>query len=158
MSAQEWFALPFDPESGRGFKRIVGASIRAWKPGDGLSCSLSRHQRLVTCGPPVAVVRTVTHEANQYRVTEPVSKLRNVCTRHVAESVRALVGDAGWTNQNSNAEVEKIARERVITAHWDEFQAALEEERAAIQERYLAVLPDSLRQYFAAVQDDEVNS
>ncbi|WTW93674.1 hypothetical protein OG216_09915 [Streptomycetaceae bacterium NBC_01309] len=93
-------------------------AIRAWEPGDGLSCSSSRGFSRIPCGPPVAVVITKTY-ANR-------PDLRGRTIRRVA-CAHHLPGIAKPPHQIS-VEAGKAAQERIIAEHWDDYQAALAEE------------------------------
>lgn len=107
--------------------------LRTWKPGDGLTCSFaSRASRNRPCGPPVAVrVGTSLHPSDNGRQRREV-----VCAYHL--SVNLGPGDL-------SVQAETMAREEVIVAHWDEYQAAVRRHMEPLVEAMIGNLPEELK-------------
>lgn len=139
-NVEEWFTLAVSGEV-RGSKRPVSAQIRVWYPGDGLACAHTLKQRLVACSVPVAVIE-VTSEERDYRGPRITVRTAPVCKRHVAQAIRELDGEQ---NFNLIAEADKVARETVLAAHWDEYQSELQRARENLASEAVAALPEVLR-------------
>lgn len=93
-------------------------AIRAWEPGDGLSCSFSKSFSRIQCGQPVAVVITKVGANTTYGRGRTIRRV--ACALH-------LPGIAKAPHQVS-AEAAKAAQERIVADHWDDYQAVLKEE------------------------------
>lgn len=112
-------------------------TIRAWVPGDGLVCSsaaLAKNPSM-RCGVPVAVIIN-ERAARMGRQMNPIS--RNVCALHLA-------GQFGVNRGAMRAKADAAAREQVLAAHWDEYQAALDAACDAAEAELLAQIPEDLR-------------
>lgn len=108
--------------------------LRAWKPGDGLSCAYSaREARSRPCGRPVAV-RVCEVTAVGRRTTW---KRTVVCAFHI----RTEVNPSQFT-----VVAEKWAAEKVIAAHWDEYQGAISEYITPMIEGMLEDLPEEIKE------------
>lgn len=153
VDTEEWFALP----SAKVSCHLVNAEIRAWRPGDGMSCRGAQAAKRVPCGPPVAVIRSEKKDT-RYAGYEAQSRVRFItsvyCERHTAELVRVQVGDADRLGNSSLQQSVRKAEETVLSAHWDEYQAALAEVIAEQKETYLSKLPDWLRESFDRLATD----
>lgn len=149
-ATEEWFALP----SAKVSCNLVDAEIRAWRPGDGLSCRGAQQAKRVPCGPPVAVVRSEKKDT-RYSGLEPRSRVRVVtsiyCERHTAELIRVQVGDSDWLGNSSVPQSIRKAEETVLAAHWDEYQAALSSILSEQKDKYLSKLPEWLRERFESL-------
>lgn len=152
VDTEQWFALP----STRVACDLVDAEIRAWRPGDGMSCRGAQQAKRIPCGAPVAVVRSEKKDT-RYSGYEAKSRVRAVtsvyCERHAAEIVRVHVGDADRLGTGSTQQSVRKAEETVLAAHWDEYQSALASIIAAQKERYLSLLPDWLREGFSTAEE-----
>ena len=140
MIREEWFALAISGEV-RGSKRPVSAQIRVWHPGDGLACAHTTKQRLVACTVPVAVIE-VTSQEDGYRGPRVTVRTSSVCKRHVAQAIRDLDGEQ---NFNLVAEADRVARETVLAAHWDEYQREIKRVRENLAGEAVSALPEVLR-------------
>lgn len=146
MTSPEWFALP--PATVTCHE--VKAEIRSWEPGDGLTCRSSALSKRVPCGVPVAVVREEKTDL-RYPTRDRIRTTTSVyCEKHVSEIVRRQVGDADWVGASSTQKSVRKAEETVIAAHFAEYQEALDRIVAEQKERYLSLLPEWLREGFAA--------
>ena len=144
QNSSPWFGLPDDPY----FNSPKGNSIRAWTPGDGLMCSSGRQGRTaVQCGVPVAVI--ATGEGEKYQR----ARVRNVCAIHAATLVRQLMREQR-AEATIKTDAQRIARERVLAAHWDEYQAAIDDAIFVEQEKAFAWLPDELREAILSNEED----
>lgn len=139
-NVEQWFALAVSGEV-RGSKRPVSAQIRVWHPGDGLACAHTTKQRLVACTVPAAVIE-VTSQEDTYRGPRVTVRTTPVCRRHVAQAIRELDGEQ---NFNLITEADKVARETVLAAHWDEYQSELRRARENLASEAVAALPEVLR-------------
>lgn len=121
-------------------------TLRAWRPGDGLACSYAnRASRARPCGRPVAVKETSwrgqgTNHNVRTGTTAPYRTV--VCMYHVDR----FAVDPG----RAHTEAEKIAREKVLTDHWDEYQRIIREETDARIEAAFGDLPEELRELIRA--------
>lgn len=151
MSA-EWLDLPNLASVTRRAEYEV--SIREWEPGDGLLCRWSAKSLAVPCGEPVAVVqrRRTDTSYRPGRYGKEVERFHHsvVCSLHAAEVVRQFVTDQTDARNPIGivTEAQRIAREAVIAAHWDEYQRAVAANVEAAKDEALAHLPESFRKYF----------
>ena len=135
----EWYVMSEQTSPYRK-KRV---EIKAWEPGDGLHCSSKNMARRLPCTAPVAVVRTI--EPNSRGMQYPLEvRTRVVCRSHLA----GMAGKAPL-----GADVEKRAREAVLAAHWDEYQAEIVKQRGIAEQTRLASLPDFLREAAEGADD-----
>lgn len=145
MNTNEWYVI----ESGS--DKTV--EMRAWQAGDGLMCSSRTARSKVSCGPPIAVLKTRTTTSRSWSARDPQYQIRNylMCEHHVANTLSG----AGYKVPGITTEADKEAREAVLAAHWDEYQDELA--RRVIQKRdeQLAKLPDSLRQAILATSTED---
>lgn len=143
MKTDEWFVLEETPA------RTV--EIRAWMAGDGLSCSFRTARSKISCGAPVAVLKTVVSDRDWRRGGEDRKRVRTslVCEHHIANTLSgACYRVAGITT-----EADKEAREAILAAHWEEYQEELVRRVKEKKEAQLSKLPDSLREAFAKVAE-----
>ncbi|MDN4616448.1 hypothetical protein P5G50_18525 [Leifsonia sp. F6_8S_P_1B] len=126
-------------------------AIREWKPGDGLTCTHASKQQKHPCGAPVAVFRTIWEEQTSYRPRTQVKK-RVLCSRHVGEVLRQYVGEETrrFNSQPLIVRIEKEAAEKVLAAHWDEYQEALTRFAAEHEAALVASVPEGLRKFLVA--------
>jgi hypothetical protein len=107
--------------------------LRVWKPGDGLTCSFaSRASRNRPCGPPVAVRHVVSHPTS----IRPRQHREVICAYHLSDQC---------SPGGLSLEAETAAREKVIVAHWDEYQTAVREFMAPLVEAMIGNLPEELK-------------
>ncbi|MEU6279761.1 hypothetical protein [Streptomyces sp. NPDC047028] len=128
--------------------------IRSWQPGDGLICAhAKRAPREMPCGKPVAV--TITEDLDpcwragcgtRACAHRPKSRHRRiVCANHIP--TLASPGEV-------TAGARKTATERLIVAHWDEWQKYLDEETAqAVAKRFEFADPEIQRLVMGAAED-----
>lgn len=122
-------------------------TVRAWRPGDGLTCSSAAKLKdpAMRCGVPVAVI--VSQQA-----TGPGGRLKTVgriaCAIHLA-------GQFGFSRGETRVRAEKAARELVIANHWDEYQKALDDACDAAEVELLAQIPDEVRALIQRESDGE---
>lgn len=111
-------------------------TIRAWRPGDGLMCSFAPRASVDRpCGRPVAVrVTSWLGRGSQLRTSI-------VCMYHI--------GAAFLSPASLRAEAERVAREKIVVDHWDDYQGAVRAELNARIEAALIELPEDLRQIIA---------
>jgi hypothetical protein len=117
----------------RGMQYNSHRRIRVWKPGDGLTCSHTRKaSRYRPCGPPVAVQEVCSHPQS----SKPHNHREILCAYHLSTEMSpgALVAHA-----------ERMAKEEVVVAHWDEYQAAVERYVKPKMEELIGDLPDNLK-------------
>ncbi|MDG3012182.1 hypothetical protein G4X40_18740 [Rhodococcus sp. D2-41] len=114
--------------------------IRPWSPGDGLVCSQAGKQKRSPCGPPVASKMILYPRGTYVRHGEWREKRIHsvVCVSHLAGQFASSPG-------GERAEVERAAREQLIVAHWDEYQAAVAERFAEVRALRLAAIPEAIR-------------
>lgn len=120
--------------------------IRVWVPGDGLFCSSRTTRSKVPCTVPVAVVRRTLKDGG--RRWNPEVRHSNACEHHVAN----ILAEAGYSKPGITTDADKEAREAVLAAHWEEYQAELMRRVEAKRDEQLAKLPDSLREALAKVE------
>lgn len=125
--------------------------IREWRPGDGTHCAFARMQRKEPCGPPVAVQDTLNLNPSSL----PARIRRNICAEHLAGQ---LTTD-GKTRRDAIAKAEKVAREAVVAAHWDEYKAAYTAELDRQRDELLGAVPEAIRDVLRAAwdRDDEAD-
>lgn len=99
------------------YRSDAQTAVRAWEPGDGVRCTWTGRNRVKPCGRPVAVV--IVREEHGGYGGRPTTIRRVVCVNHLPGLKPA--GEA-------TVEAAKAAAERVITDHWDEYQAHLKAE------------------------------
>lgn len=110
--------------------------IRAWEPGDGLTCHFAkRAPREQPCGQPV-VVALVEEQPITGGYRRKVTRTRVVCRNHVPGLTRP---------SEISAEAKKAAVERVIVEHWDDYQRYIAEETVARQEKALEFADPEIR-------------
>jgi len=123
------------------------SSIRAWQPGDGVTCSRTRQApRDAPCGRPVAVYTTPAETVRYGRTLgtatrPPIERTFTVCANHIP-------GDL--TPGEASAKARKAAAEALIVAHWDEYQALIEKYVADAQATRYEALPADLRALLAS--------
>lgn len=144
MTTKEFYRLSDD-------SRTI-TEVRAWEPGDGLFCSSRSSRSKIACTVPVAVFRrTLKQGGGRWN---PEVRHSNACEHHVAN----ILAEAGYKKPGITTVADKEAREAVIAAHWDEYQAELTKRVEAAREEHLGKLPTALREAIAAIQDrDEVS-
>lgn len=141
--SETWVSL------GLGF-RDIETLVRAWEPGDGVSCSHAGVQRREPCGPPVAVVETV-EPPSEYRREKRIRRV--ICPGHLA----GLITKGAWAPAKIRAAAEREAQEVVLTAHWDEYQSEYRSRLDAAKSAQLAQIPEGLREILAEVDWDGAN-
>jgi hypothetical protein len=112
--------------------------IEARQPGDGVICHHTDRKNAadrVPCQRPVAVIHTEVGVVRAGGV-EVHSRRRVVCALHFPGATSA--GDI-------SADARKAATERVLTAHWDDYQAALREETDTRLAAALEAVDESVR-------------
>lgn len=139
MSAKEFYRLSEDHTS--------VTDIRAWEPGDGLFCSSRTSRSKVPCTVPVAVIRRKFKDGG--RKWNPEIRNFNACEHHVANTL----AEAGYKNPGITTVADKEAREAILAAHWDEYQAELAKRIEAGKEAQLSKLPTALRDAITAITD-----
>lgn len=100
--------------------------LRDWQPGDGLRCVFAtRAPRGIPCGPPVKtrVVEIYPRPGSRQKT----AVRRALCSNHI---------QLGGTPSKLRAQADRIARERLLHAHWDEYEKYLAEEITKAVERY----------------------
>lgn len=118
------------------------SSIRAWHPGDGVTCSRIRQApRDAPCGRPVAVYTTSVDsirygDALTPTRRRPIERTFTVCANHVPGAL---------TPGEASTKARKAAAESLIVEHWDEYQALIEKHVAEAQEARYAALPADVR-------------
>lgn len=118
--------------------------IRAWQPGDGVTCSFSRMQRGMPCTPPVAV--TITEDKREQFGKYSRSKTRRIiCRNHLPGLSRPA---------EVNADAKKAATERLIVEHWDAYQQYLAEETRARREAEFDFADPEIRKLVLAATDE----
>ena len=122
------------------------SSIRAWQPGDGVTCSRARQApRDAPCGRPVAVYTTPA-ETVRYggafgtTTRRPIERTFTVCANHIP-------GDL--TPGEASARARKAAAEALIVEHWGEYQALIEKCVADAQASRYEALPADVRALLA---------
>ncbi len=126
--------------------------VKAWEPGDGLTCSHATKGNKFSCGVPVAVTREIQRKARLIGSATPRPWWEDnhrgfvVCADHLA------VHFSGSSVGELNAAAERSAREQVIAKHWDEYLAALDERREGLRNKALDSLP---RDIAAAIRGEE---
>ncbi|MGP5014668.1 hypothetical protein ACTXJX_12700 [Glutamicibacter ardleyensis] len=143
MESQEWFEFPSD-------RRDTETLVRAWKPGDGMTCSHRTSRAKVSCGAPVALVKRVTTSIGYRSPRIPEVEVRRtvVCSHHVANVIKG----AGYAITGITTDAEKEAREAVLAAHWEEYQKEFATRVKAKRDGYLEKLPESLRVAFEEIE------
>lgn len=87
-------------------------TYRDWRPGDGITCGhAAKAPREIPCGPPVRTA--LTHMSSHGR---EVNKATPVCVNH---------SDGATPPSVVMVAARKAATERLIVAHWDEYQESL---------------------------------
>ena len=141
MSAKEFYRLSEDHRS--------FTDVRAWEPGDGLFCSSRTSRSKVPCSVPVAVIRRTSKGGSTK--WNPEFRNSNACEHHVAN----VLAEAGYSRPGITTVADKEAKEAVLAAHWDEYQAELSKRIEAAREEQLGKLPTALREAIAALSDSE---
>lgn len=137
----EWFSAGYkmrfnDPE--------YEILVRAWEPGDGMRCHASSHNKSISCGEPVAVVRQERCDGKSGR-WERQSITRVSCIRHLAKFFDAEVSLV------VDAEVEKQALEELAQRYWDQYQTIRERRVNELLEKRFSALPNGLREKVVAI-------
>lgn len=133
MSAAEKCEVEPDETIDLGMRYNTHRVLRAWKPGDGLTCHYTKRAPLVRpCGPPVAIRTHTSHPTS----SRPHRHTEVVCAYHLAEY--AQPGDL-------RARADQQAREEVLVAHWDEYQSAIERHLRPLLEQTIGDLPQELK-------------
>lgn len=147
----EWLDIPnLSTLPHRGEKEV---SIREWEPGDGLLCRWSARSLAVPCGEPVAVIQTRRMETSYRpgRYGKEVERFHHsvVCSLHAAEVIRQYVTEQTDARNPVGivTEAQRIAKEAVIAAHWDEYQQAVKAHVDDAKREALSHLPESFRKY-----------
>lgn len=125
-------------------------SIRAWEPGDGLYCSHRTNRAKTPCTAPVAVKKTVLKSGGSK--WNPEVRTYNICGLHLAQAMTGL-GGPGIT-----AEADKAAREAVLAAHWDEYQAELAKRVDEKRMEGLSRLPHAIQEAIRNAEPAEPES
>lgn len=125
------------------FKLQRRKDIRAWRPGDGLTCWRAKAApKDVPCGPPIA---HITGWYSTYR-TNLTPRTYVVCRNHLPGLPLA---------SEVQVDAEKAAREELIVAHWDAYQELLAKHVESLQRESLPDLPEELRTLLLAGGDTE---
>ncbi len=118
--------------------------IRAWQPGDGVTCSFARMQRGMPCTPPVAV--TVTEDKREHFGKYNRTKTKRIICRNHLPGISCP--------SQINADAKKAATERLIVEHWDDYQKYLAEETLARREAEFDFADPEIRKLVLAAGDD----
>lgn len=94
--------------------------LREWRPGDGLRCTYhTRAPQGIPCGPPI---KTWVSTQVSVRRSGRTTVARPVCANHTERGASMP--------SKMRAEADRIARERLIHAHWGEYEKYLAEATA----------------------------
>jgi hypothetical protein len=96
------------------------STLRDWRPGDGITCQFAK-RAAIPCGQPVKS-RVITME--QLR-RAPRTVVQPLCANHAARDVREE------PNFSISGRIRKVATERLIAEHFEEYQRFLREAAAA---------------------------
>lgn len=93
------------------------SELRDWRPGDGITCSF-KGRSAFECGAPVKT-RVIAYEAVGRKHS---SRRQPLCAVHASAT----------EVQGASATVRRQASDRLIVAHWDEYQRYLAEAAAGL--------------------------
>jgi hypothetical protein len=134
------FVPLFEDQRTGAFRRSI--FIRAWNPGDGLTCSWAKSAKTTPCGPPVAVTVTESRErcwrdwCKGGCASCNKAVRRTVCQNHIP----------GLYNSGEvNAEARKAATERLAVEHWEDFQRYIDEETRSRREKAFRFADSEIR-------------
>ncbi|SES03585.1 hypothetical protein [Streptomyces qinglanensis] len=128
--------------------------IRAWTPGDGISCAWACKPKSTPCGPPVAVTLTEVRECcwrdrcNDRCRPKIRAKRRVVCRNHIPGL---------YDSWQINLEARKAATERLVVQHWDEYQRYVEDETAARRQEAFEFADPEIRRIVLEACDADDN-
>lgn len=135
MSDRDWFELPANPLS----RDWQNNRVTNWIPGDGLLCSAAGKQRdsATRCSAPMAV-----HESwgSKWGTQRGVTR-RVICGTHLADLVRYLTREVQHA-PTVKVEAQRVAKEQVLAAHWDEYQDAVAAHMERIKDEAFVLLPE----------------
>lgn len=130
--------------------------VRAWKPGDGVTCSHAGAQRKFDCGRPVFSKTVVTKRSRCIGAATSRPYWQDNRRRFVV-CINHLATHFGMSSTELSAASEKRAREKVLAEHWDEYISTLAAERLALRDEQLMHLPESVRAILAETSDGGVS-
>lgn len=137
----EWFSAGQPVDRHAAGERLV----RAWQPGDGITCYAAGYQKKNPCPAPVAMVKDLFIQKLGYSGRQTITRI--VCIRHLSEAF----GAASVPLQEQA--IERAALEELAQRHWDEYQAILSDQRARQLRGRLAALPEELREQVIAAME-----
>lgn len=137
-----WIQIHDADPYGRDDKRDT--FVRAWKPGDGLSCSNVRSNSKTPCGKPVAVslVRPSEMEIERSarrgwgRLDPP--RTRTLCAIHLTSFFSGAF-------HLDRAAAEKAAQEELCAKYWEQYEKLLELRTESMKQERLETLPEGVR-------------
>lgn len=141
----EWFSagiLPRNKWSDEPWSEVL---VRAWEPGDGMSCAASAHNKKIVCGEPVAVVRVARINQEKTGRWDRTVVTRVVCIRHLAKYFDDEV------SSTTDVEVERQALEELAQRYWDQYQQIRDRRRNELLEKRYSALPNGLREKVIAI-------
>lgn len=104
-------------------------TMRDWEPGDGATCTYSRMSSL-PCGRPVKT-RIISFTGQGQMNGRKVTQRRPVCANHASPAPTR----PGEKPKTINAAARRMAIERLISDHWDEFHKHLDEYVTSLAEQ-----------------------
>lgn len=140
----EWFSAGMKFRNSYSKDPEFEVLVRAWEPGDGMTCHAAAHNARFECGEPVALMRHVRVDGQTGRWVHQ-SVTRVCCIRHLAKLFD------GELSPTVDAEVEKQALEELAQRYWDQYQAIRDRRVNALLEKRFGALPNGLREKVVAI-------
>ena len=144
--------FPVTTVQSAGYHRKDLVRIRTWKPGDGIACVWTHKAKRTPCGPPVAVTLTEVREnCWRDRCSEGCdscvkTKRRIVCRNHIPGL---------YDSAQLNIEARKAAGERLVVAHWAEYQQYIDDETEARRREAFERADPEIRRIVLAATESE---
>lgn len=148
MSETEWFSAGLRPRNVYSDEPYSEVLVRAWEPGDGMLCHASSHNKRISCGEPVAVVKMARLNKDRTGRWDRIVYTRVACIRHLAKFFD------GEVSPTVDVELERQSLEELAQRYWDQYQKIRERRLGELLEKRYAALPNGLRERVIALSSE----